>query len=367
MSDNILDYLKKYGDTSLSDVSFNNVDSAILCQLVYLKFDGLIPEYSNDPEGISLRQISEHKDHEGLFADKKYEKLNRHLFELLISSKRFCDVRLRDYRNIIDKETQIQFCAVTYLLPDGQVYICFRGTDETLVGWKEDFNMTYLDAVPAQKSALEYLTSEAELIDGCFIVGGHSKGGNLSVYASMNAPQETRDRITKIYSFDGPGFRKEVINRSKYDDIRDRIVKLIPQSSVVGLLAEYDRIYKVIKSSSIGLSQHLIYNWTVEDRDFAPGDDIKGPARIFDTTFNEWIEGLDEEKRKSFSDCMYAIIDSCDANDRIAFAESPLKNMNKILSAARGLDEGSAKMLRSIAIKFFEEAGTQIRSEIGRK
>ena len=185
----VLDYLEKYGKYSFEEMPMTEVDSLALCQLSYLKFDGMVPGQEEKAvlPAVTLESLKDHPDFEKLFADVRYEKPNRALYEKMISGERFRSLQLNYYINVIEQRWETQFSAVTYTMGDGTRYIAYRGTDETIVGWKEDFNMAFLSPVPGQAYSVEYLNSVAEKFDGPFYVGGHSKGGNLAVYSAMNS------------------------------------------------------------------------------------------------------------------------------------------------------------------------------------
>ena len=363
MAGTVLEYLSEYGGETFGELPFHDVDSLILSQFCYLKFDGLVPGPEERKDYVSLSQLREHPDFDRLFSDIRYEKPNRLLFERMADSRRFGELKLNYYENIIEHDTEVQFSAVTFLLPNGVIYVAFRGTDENMVGWKEDFNMTFMDVVPAQILAVKYLNEVARTFEGDFLVGGHSKGGNLSVYSAMHCEEEVRQRIRLIYSMDGPGFRREVLSQGAYLEIRDRIVKLLPQSSLVGMLMEIDDRYEVIKSNSFGLTQHNPYTWEIEGAEFVREGEIDPRAKAIDLAVNEWILGQDEENRKRFVDTVYQIFDSCEANTLIEFASGRSRNLNKVLSTLRGQDEETIRMLRRIIRNLVDLGAMHMKAE----
>ena len=164
MKGTIIDYLKEYAAVSLKDEPMNDVDSLVLCQFSYLKFDGLVPSATADEKPVSLQQLYEHPDYEKLYGDERYEKENRALFEAMRKCVRFRNMKLNCYINIIGNQAdfETQFSAVTFLLEDGAMYVAYRGTDETIVGWKEDFNMAFLSPV-----RVELLGNRQAVVDGC--------------------------------------------------------------------------------------------------------------------------------------------------------------------------------------------------------
>ncbi|MCM1551791.1 MAG: DUF2974 domain-containing protein, partial [Butyrivibrio sp.] len=214
-------YLKEYGDVPFTERPMNDVDSLVLCQLAYLKFDGLVPGIDTNAPSVTLKELAKHPMADGLFADERFEKDNRELFARMLAGRRFCNLKLNCYINIVEKEWETQFAAITCILEDNTIYVAFRGTDETIVGWKEDFNMAYLSPVPGQAMSVKYLNMVTEKFGNLFYVGGHSKGGNFAVYSAMKCVPKVQERILKVYCMDGPGFRPEVLEECGYDRIKD--------------------------------------------------------------------------------------------------------------------------------------------------
>lgn len=359
----VLDYLKKYGDCSFQDMPMTEVDSLALCQLSYLKFDGMVPGLRDGKPSVPLKSLVEHPDFEQLFADIRYEKVNRALFANMLEGKRFGGLKLNCYVNVIVQKWETQFSAVTFVLEDGTVYVAFRGTDESIVGWKEDFNMAFLSPVPGQELSVEYLNTVACRIRDPFYVGGHSKGGNLAVYSAMNCEQEVRDRILKIYSMDGPGFRPEVLKEGKFDLIADRVVKILPHSSLVGMLFESNMNFQVVESKTFGLLQHDPYTWKVEDAHLVRADALYERRKQMDNTLNEWILSLDEQQLRIFVDTLFQVISASEADNLIDFTAEWRRSMNGIVGALKDIDEETAGILKKIVKSLFEIAGTNRKRE----
>ncbi|GFH95034.1 hypothetical protein IMSAGC003_01568 [Lachnospiraceae bacterium] len=366
MKGTIIDYLKEYADVSLKDEPMNDVDSLVLCQFSYLKFDGLVPLVTENGRSVSLQQLYEHSDYEKLYGDERYEKENRALFEAMRKCVRFRNMKLNCYINIIEAQAdfETQFSAVTFLLEDGTMYVAFRGTDETMVGWKEDFNMAFLSPVPGQEFAVKYLNMVTARLPRDFYVGGHSKGGNLAVYAAMNCYPQARDRIRKIYSMDGPGFRPEVLEKCDFGQIEERTCKILPHSSLVGMLFEKDIRYQVVESRTFGLAQHNPFTWLVKDGHFVTVSDIYESRRLMDDTLNEWILSLDEQSLRTFVDTLFQILAASESDNLIDFTANLKRSMTGILGAMKDLDEDTQKGLRQAVKALFEIGGLRIRQEL---
>ncbi len=366
MKGTIIDYLKEYADVSLKDEPMNDVDSLVLCQFSYLKFDGLVPLVTENGRSVSLQQLYEHPNYEKLYGDERYEKENRALFEAMRKCVRFRNMKLNCYINIIEAQAdfETQFSAVTFLLEDGTMYVAFRGTDETMVGWKEDFNMAFLSPVPGQEFAVKYLNMVTARLPRDFYVGGHSKGGNLAVYAAMNCYPQARDRIRKIYSMDGPGFRPEVLEKCDFGQIEERTCKILPHSSLVGMLFEKDIRYQVVESRTFGLAQHNPFTWLVKDGHFVTVSDIYESRRFMDDTLNEWILSLDEQSLRTFVDTLFQILAASESDNLIDFTANLKRSMTGILGAMKDLDEDTQKGLKQAVKALFEIGGLRIRQEL---
>ena len=308
----VYDYLTWRGDLTFRAAPFCEVDSLILSMFSYLDMQDIVP--APDEEGdITVWTASKaflernpdiKKAKMGILIPKDIIKMMR----AMRSTKRFGTLKMSGFVNIIDPETELQFSAVTFLLNDGTAVVTYRGTDDTLVGWKEDMNMCFLPVVPAQLKAVEYLNTVAEKHNGKLILTGHSKGGNLAVYAAVHADAAIRERITAVYSNDGPGFGKNILDDPDYVEMRPRINNLVPQSSVVGMLLEHDENYTVVKSrQKAGLLQHNGLSWEILGNSFVHLKDVTPDSRKLDRTVNQWIRDMTPEQREEFTEAVYQL------------------------------------------------------------
>lgn len=360
----IIDYLEEYGDCSFKDMPVNDVDSLVLCQFSYLKFDGMVPDVHTGGRFVDFEEVAKHPDFEKLFADTRFEKENRALFTAMTAGRRYRTLKLGNYINVIEKEWETQFSAVTFLLENNAVYVAFRGTDETIVGWKEDFNMAFLSPVPCQAYSVKYLNTVADEIHSPVIVGGHSKGGNLAVYSAMNCRPHVKKLIQKIYSMDGPGFRPEALKSGCYETVAEKVVKILPHSSLVGMIFERDMHYEVVESTTFGLAQHDPYTWLVEGRHFVKVNDVYESRKFVNSAVNEWILSLEETQLRTFVDTLYQVVSASEAEDLIEFTADWKKSMNGIIAALREVDEETAKMLKEVVKALFEIATLHMKEEV---
>lgn len=363
MAGTIIDYVKEYGDRKWSEEPLNDVDALVLSQLSYLKFDGIVPEFRENRPSLTLRDIYQHESYEKLYADERFEKDNRALFEGMLSSGRYADLRLNCYMNIVNKSLETQFCAVTFLLEDLTFFVAYRGTDESIVGWKEDFNMAFMDPIPGQDYSVRYLNSVMSRMHNKIYVGGHSKGGNLAVYAAMKCIPSVRERILKVYSLDGPGFRPKVLESGSFGVIEEKMVKILPRSSLVGMIFEKDIRYQTVESRSFGLAQHNPYTWIVENGRFKEAEDIYERRKFMDAALNEWILSLDEEKCRIFVDTLFHVIDASGADDLITFTKDLKKSMRGMYGALKEVDPETSRMIKEIIRSLYEMTRERMTAE----
>lgn len=363
----VLDYLKDYGDYTLAEKPFSEVDSLILSQFSYLKFDGMAPGIDEEQPAVSMEELAQHELYDHLYADERYRKDNTALFLGMYHSRRFRDIHIMNYVNQIDLTTEMQFSAVTIWLPDGVCYVAFRGTDETIVGWKEDLNLAFSGPVPGQRMSVEYLERVSKSIEGDFYVGGHSKGGNLAVYAAMNCSEEVRRRILIIYDHDGPGFRPEVKEGSAYGEIEGRIRKTVPRSSLVGMLLYSEGDYQVVESKTIGLAQHNPYTWLVRGDAFQFVGEIHSGRKFMDEALNQWILSLSQEEMHTFVDTFYQVVLASETDNLIDFTANWAKSLHRIGAALKEIDPQTGKLMIQIMRALFETVSANVKERVRSK
>ena len=366
MARTMLDYLKTYGDVPFEQKPLGEVDSLILCQFAYLKFDGIVPGVYDNKPSVSMEDLFIHQDYEKLFRNTWFVKKNKELFEKMYESRRFHNLRMNCYINIIETEWETQFSAITFLLDDGSIYVAYRGTDETIVGWKEDFNMSFMTPVPGQSFSVKYLNMVVGKLHCPFYVGGHSKGGNLAVYAAMNCPKELQEYIIRVYNMDGPGFRPEVLDSCDYSAIEEKVVKIIPHSSVVGLVFEQSDKYKIVKSKALGLLQHDTYSWLVRYGRFVDAGPFFQGHKFANDTMNEWILSLEEEKRRIFVDTVYQIITAAEKDNLIELSADWVKSLGCVATALKEMDEPTTEALKEVLKAYVMVTQMRIKGEITR-
>ncbi len=340
---NIIDYVREYGDKSMKEHPFNEEDALVLSQFIYLKWEHIVPRLSDNAKNMSIKRMNEvmkASQLEGeVFMDDRYEADNRALNDAMLASKRFGKISCNYLYDETDKETETQFFAFTVFFPDSMPVIVFRGTDETLLGWKEDFNMAYRAPVPGQTHSATYIRQVALRLPGEFMTAGHSKGGNLAVYSVLTAPKDIKDRAVCMYNFDGPGFNREIMEENDYASIAGKIFKVVPESSIVGVILERDDNYKTVASTARGGFQHNPYTWLVYEGRFDYLDNVSTASRVFRDSITTWMDQTDPDKREVIFGTVYDILEASNAETTIELTRSRKAPRNMLRAALNVPDE----------------------------
>ena len=347
---NIMDYLDWRGDLTPQQAGINDVDLLILSRLSYFPFDGVVPSLL-DGGSVTVAEAAS-ADFQKDFLLKE----DRALLHALAESGRFSGMRLTGYVNKIDLDAQEQFSAVTVLPGNGEIVVAYRGTDSTLVGWKEDFNMGYLTPVPAQREAVRYLVRTADRAAGGIRLAGHSKGGNLAVYAAAFCPPDVRGRLLSVNNNDGPGFSSAVMEEPGYQAVRSRLRTFVPQSSVVGMLLDHEEEYTVVHSTQVGILQHDLYSWEVKRDDFIRLDTVSSSSRFADLTLKAWIAGMEREEREKFGDALYEILSATNAETVTELSASWFKSSVAIVQSLKNVDEPTKQLLYELLGRLLKSA-----------
>lgn len=310
---NAIDYIDWRGDLSFDVSPFNEVDNLLLCRLTSLDFTGIVPADGEMPLAEAARLYFERYGDEDRRLGVLLAPGSVTMVKRMLQSARFSRLVLADYENRVDERRELQFCAVTVLVPDGTAFVAFRGTDDTLVAWKEDFYMGSMRTVPAQEEAAVYLCRAAWRYEQPLRVGGHSKGGNLSVYAAMSAPEEVQARLLDVYNNDGPGFRDSVGGTEGYRRVKERIHTILPQYSLVGVLLKTDDDFEIVESCETGISAHNGFTWQVKGRRFVRCADFPFRTRVFSEAMRGWTEDLSYDERRELTDLFFGALESTGA------------------------------------------------------
>lgn len=335
----LFDYITWRGDLSPASQPFNDVDALIFSRLSYIPFDGVVaPGFDGaKPLEEAARQVLAKN---AINLELETGRQDKRLLELLVDAPRYQQLMLCGYESVTNLETQEQFAALTIRMPLGAC-VSYRGTDGTLVGWKEDFNMSFSDVVPAQRHAVEYL-NRAAAVPGTLRLCGHSKGGNLAVYAAAFCNENIQSRIVAVRNFDGPGFQAAVAAQPAFQRIVGRTRTFLPRSSVVGMLLEHEEPYTVVESQGTGgFTQHNVYLWEVNRGGFAEVKQVSDSSQLIDRTVKDWVANMDAAQREKVINGMYAALTATQAD---TVREVKERGKMAALKAVMSLDEETRRL-----------------------
>lgn len=346
---NCLDYLEERGHLPFSQAPFCIIDSLILSVCAYAPLEGVLPGLSAQ-ETLPFRQAVDRLtaqagwDHTGVLMADQIPRLVVRTAEC----PRFAQVRLGCCESILDEETGTQFAALTCFLPDGTLYLSFRGTDDSLVGWKECFRMAFTFPIPAQKLAADYLAQVAARHPGKLRLGGHSKGGNLAVWAAVHAQPMVRHRILWVDSHDGPGFTRDLTGTPAYQALAKRIRIFVPQSSLVGALLHQDRHCQVIRSHGSGtVGQHDPFSWEVAGTQYRLLPRRSAFGRKSAETVHAWLAAMSPQEQEEFVEVLFHLLAAGHAKTLTDITSALADNALSMAKAYKALDRTTRREIRS--------------------
>lgn len=347
---NIVDYIKWRGDLSIVDVPMNEIDNIIMARIAYLPFEKINFQDKSSLEGLAVQFFNLNEEDFHMVEDME-------LIKEASTSTRFKDILFSDYVENINPKAEEQFAAVTVWLPNNELFVSYRGTDASLVGWKEDFNMSFMMHIPSQLEGVEYLENIATKYPRKKIrLGGHSKGGNVAVYSGVFCNPKVQNRIVKITNADGPGFDKSIIETEQYKNILARIRTYIPQDSVVGRLLEHEEDYKVVESIEKGLMQHDIYSWQVEGTKIKGFDKVTKGSETVNEVVRSWLQNTTPEQRKNFVNIVFEVIGSTKAETVRGLSMELIKNIGKVSDTYKNISEEEKEEIKEVVKTFVKSS-----------
>lgn len=343
----IMDYINWRGDLSFHQEPFNAVDAAIFSQLSLLDFDDIVPPCGC---GIPLSEVFElylakgYKISEpvGLLISNK----QHYLFETMAKAPRYKDLLLSNYFRIYCEENPCQFEAMTIELDD-QVLISFGGTDDTILGWHEDFELLYLEEIPSHKHGQKYLKHVAKNFDKDFLICGHSKGANIAMEVLLSSPQEIFDRIVKVYCYDGPGISQKEYHQALLDGRINKIISYVPYRTSIGKLFNHYEEYKIVECTANIAFQHDLLTWHVYRNDFIYKDNVSADSIYLDTHLKKIINELSIDERKAFVAALFNLLYSTGAKTLLELYNSKAKFLTNFLK----LSKDDKNVLNNIFLK----------------
>ena len=351
----VFDYLKWRGDLSFSEIKLCAVDSLMFSMMSYLDYEKLC-----GGERKTLREAAEN-----YCADGKYESVNlglimpskqiNRMFCEAARTKRYGGVLISDFEARTDEKEVYQFGAVTFHLPGKRMIIIYRGTDDSIAGWKEDCYLSYLDEIPAQRMAVEYLERIAEKYpEERIYLAGHSKGGNLAIYSSVKASEGVRARIVRAYSHDGPGLTKETVESQAYRRMQRKLSVIVPQSSYIGIMFEKGEKYTVVKCNGKGLFQHDPFQWELDGPDFVKLPELSKWGKKNEEQFRTGMAKMAAEEKKEFVEVFFGIIEATGAKTLSDLSEGKLTKLVTAVRTYKDLDKQKREMMLAIILRVLD-------------
>ena len=345
----IFDYIRWRGDLSFQKDPPNEIDALVFSGLAYICYGAALS--SDISTSVTLRQAARDVLAAPDPLSRAQIRKDLSLLKTASESERFGNCVLTRYVDRIIPQLETQFAAVTFLLDDGSAFLTFRGTDDSLTGWKEDFNMSFLESVPAQRMAVEYVESFAQSFVMPLRLAGHSKGGNLAVYAGARVSEIIQNRILRVYNNDGPGFGSHMMTDEGYRRIVPKIRTFVPQSSVIGMLLEHEEPYTVVKSDQVSLLQHDFYSWRLMANAFITVEDITADSRFLDMTIKNWVAQMSPQERNVLVDALFGLLESGEVNSAMdIFQLRNIRHYLKALSANGNMRKLFTDELRSLVV-----------------
>ena len=355
---NIVDYLKWRGDLTFDKDPINEIDNLIFSRISYLPFEKI--QFQDKSKFIEFAD-----QFKTLANEDFYQIDDLDLIAELAKSARFKNLIFSDYFEKLDLVEEKQFAAITVTLPDNEIYISYRGTDASIIGWKEDFNMSFMTNVPSQLEGVNYLEKIAKKYPRKKIrIGGHSKGGNVAVYAGIFCNHKIKNRIIEITNADGPGFDASIINTKEYNEILNKIHTYIPQSSVIGRLLEHEEKYEIIKSTQKGIMQHDIYSWQLEGKKIINISKVTNGSEMVNGLTRTWLKNTTPKQRENFINMAYEIIAKTNVTNVHELSSALLKNIGTVVSTYRNIDESERKELAQVFKTLVKTSFNTIKEEI---
>ncbi len=366
--DNLFSYLNWRGDLLFSKDGWNEVDSLLFAQMSYVRFEDLTGIDWESGLTIScvckeIRKLYKIKEKSIHFSSSNsLEERSVNVILRMGQSRRFQDLMLTHFVSNFNEVAQEQYASITIHIDKSLMVIAYRGTDDSLVGWKEDFNMLFMENVPAQISAKNY----AEMIIGTYkkkcVLTGHSKGGNLAVYSAVRVSSNKQKKIMGVYNHDGPGFLDAMVEDRQYQKMLPKIVTIIPESSIVGRLLEHQEDSMIVRSSQSGRMQHDATSWEVQGKEFVRISDTSKKSKLWDAAISSWLRAMPREQLQITVDTLFSILTDAELETKTDLNKDFLKKLPVMLKAMKELDVETREYLTKTINVFWKESNKTIRT-----
>ena len=359
----LFDYVTWRGDLTFEQAPLNELDALSFSQIAYVLLDGVVSTKFDETK--TLRQLAEDFNNLPDFEKRKNIGflINDRTTDFMLAcanSERFGNIEVCGFRNIFNEERVEQFAALTFII-DKDVVIAYRGTDDTILGFEEDFRIAYMDEIPAQKDAIDYFSDAKDAFPHShFIILGHSKGGNLAVNTAVKCDKKLRKRIKAVYNFDGPGFKKEFFETEDFKEIEDILYSFYPSFSVVGMLFHHPKKYKIIESTKFAIMQHDAMCWNVSGKELVEKDDFTDECKLFTSAFNNWVDAITKEEKEDFVNCLFSLIKSSGYKTNLEIEKNPLQASARIIAAYAKMAKEKKDQFKDIFMLFVNAVKSEL-------
>ena len=364
---NIFDYLAWRKDVPFSVSPFNEVDGLVLSELIYADFSGCV---GADEENVPLSTVRERfwqrHTKDAVLAEDSFTKMAPFLMDGMVEGARFADTKVSWFYDVVDPAADVQLAVASLWLPDGTVFVAFRGTDSTIVGWKEDFLLSYLPETEGQRRAAAYMDAHFSEGQTPLRVGGHSKGGNLAVYAAVSACPAVRKQIGEVYCNDGPGFLEPFTQSEAYREMLPRIKCIVPEDSMIGTLLSNEAYQLVVKSTAVSILQHDGFTWQVLGPRFVEAEKRSEGSYVTETTLRQWLSGMNENDRRLFVTTLFGLLEATGAETITQIKQDMVGSLANMKKCMDGIPKKDRDVLWAIVAKLLKMGGENVWQEAKR-
>lgn len=379
---NIMDYLACEFRT-FEELPFGAVDALVLSQFCMVRMEVILPPMREESTlggraAARLRAMLPGK-HGAQFKDALMAEYYSNLFTGLVPEKvkaltlalaaspRFREMRLSECASVFDEEHSTQFAALSFTYKNKFSFVGFRGTDCSFAGWREDFNMAYMDSVPSQERAVRYLEAVAPRLPGALMVGGHSKGGNLAMYAVAKCSAKVRERIQRVYALDAPGFREAALSDEEEQRLAPLLERIVPQESLIGMLMKYPAPYCVVESNGVGVWQHDPFTWQLDGSSFVQRARLAPSALFTADVIDRWLAHYSDEEAEILVNALFNAMKSSGAKDFSDVLSFGPQTFAMLRDAAKNTPESQRAVLLDAVSNLVEVAAKRAFSPGGTK
>lgn len=359
--DTLTDYIKWLGHETFEQRTFDESDNLVFSQLAYYDFKTVLHEGEARTLAECYDGLKKENINVCIVGGEEENKLYQEFLHTAAEARRYRDVIISDYIDILDDS--IQFAAMTFHISTNECYVAYRGTDDTIIGWKENFMLSFMET-PAQRRALQYLKNAVLKQQACIYVGGHSKGGNLALYAAAGLTEQEQSAIVHLYINDGPGLCDTVMDTSVIDRLKHKTTRILPEYCVIGKLFEPDiPDTRILKSDTNGIMQHILLYWGIDYGKLLTVSDHTPESNWIVETLDTWLKNIPNDERQAFVEHLFSALA---VGGSVTLADIADKGVGGFEQVLLSLIDKDADVLRTAAripeSAIFGSAGETVRN-----